>query len=81
MSEVPPDTDTDTQTQFLRRAGGRLVWIFLISGIRLTGKIVFSDRYTIFLQSPHGVLVIFKHAIASVSEPHAPLFTPRKRSI
>jgi RNA chaperone Hfq len=50
------------------------VWVFLITGIRLTGSIALFDICADLLQSSNGNPLIFRHAIATVREPlHASL--------
>jgi host factor-I protein len=45
----------------------RTVTIFLTNGKRLTGRIKSFDKFTLLLDTPHGELILFKHAISTVS--------------
>lgn len=49
------------------RKDRRAVTVFLLNGKRLTGRIKAFDRFTLLLDGPHGELMLFKHAISSVS--------------
>jgi host factor-I protein len=73
MSETAPDV----QREFLNAltANGRVVWVFLINGIKLSGTIAGVDTHVIFVRSPGGVLMVYKHAIATVCEPYTRLWS------
>ncbi len=43
------------------------VAIFLMNGKRLVGRIKSFDRFTLLLSGTHGDLMLFKHAISTVS--------------
>lgn len=43
-----------------------LVAIFLVSGVKLSGRIKSFDRYSLVLESDAQEQLIFKHAIASI---------------
>jgi host factor-I protein len=45
----------------------RSVTIFLTNGKRLSGRIKAFDKFTVLLDGPHGELIVFKHAISTVS--------------
>ncbi|MEM5372939.1 RNA chaperone Hfq [Paraburkholderia azotifigens] len=68
-------TDRDAQTDFLAAcvADAKVVWVFLVNGIRLTGSIASFDMHAVLLQSPTGNQLVFKHAIATVCEPYTPI--------
>ncbi|MBW0145117.1 RNA chaperone Hfq [Sphingomicrobium sp. B8] len=56
------------QQAFLDRAVGQAVDAFLLSGVRLNGKLVAHDRYTVILDGGDGELqLIYKHALSSLS--------------
>jgi host factor-I protein len=78
MSEIARDAQTD----FLAAcaADGRVVWIFLINGIRLTGAIASFDMHAVLLLSPNGSQMVYKHAIATVCEPCTTMFGKREPS-
>jgi len=44
-----------------------VVMIFLMTGIKLTGKIKSFDRYSLVLESNNQEQLIFKHAISTVA--------------
>jgi host factor-I protein len=48
-----------------------LVTIYLLSGIKLTGRIRSFDRYSVVLESNSQEQLIFKHAISTVVLPRA----------
>ena len=43
-----------------------LVTIYLVSGVKLTGRIRSFDKYSVVLDSNHQEQLIFKHAISTV---------------
>jgi host factor-I protein len=43
------------------------VLVFLNSGRKITGRIKSFDKFTVILESSQGEQMIFKHAIATVS--------------
>ncbi|MDR5773439.1 RNA chaperone Hfq [Caballeronia sp. LP006] len=71
--------DTDIQSTFLETliAERKTVWVFLVSGIKLTGLIESFDKYVLAVQSPNGIQTIYKNAISTVCEPHT---LPPKRT-
>lgn len=46
-----------------------LVTIYLLSGVKLTGKIKGFDKYSVILDSGNQEQLIFKHAISTVALP------------
>lgn len=46
-----------------------LVTIYLLSGVKLTGRIRSFDRYSVVLESNSQEQLIFKHAISTVVLP------------
>ena len=46
------------------------VTIFLGNGKKLTGRIKSFDKFTLLLEGHQGELIIFKHAISTVSASH-----------
>jgi len=66
-------TGTDIQTGFLRTLINerKVVWIFLVNGIKLTGQLASFDKYVIALESPTGMQTVFKSAVSTVGEAHA----------
>ncbi|HUI41869.1 MAG TPA: RNA chaperone Hfq [Terriglobia bacterium] len=58
-----------------------LVTIYLVSGVKLTGRIRSFDKFSLILESNHQEQLIFKHAISTVVLPRpaaasAPLTMP-----
>ena len=43
-----------------------VVTIFLMSGVKLTGRIKSFDKFAVILESNHRDQLVFKHAIATV---------------
>ena len=56
------------QDNFLNQArrDRMLVTIYLLSGVKLTGKIKGFDKYSVILDSGNQEQLIFKHAISTV---------------
>jgi host factor-I protein len=48
-----------------------LVTIYLLSGVKLTGRIRSFDKYSVVLDSSSQEQLIFKHAISTVVLPRA----------
>jgi host factor-I protein len=63
---------SDIQSDFLNKlvTERKTVWVFLVSGIRLTGIIQSFDKYVIAVQSPTGTQTVYKNAVSTVCEPH-----------
>ena len=59
------------QDNFLNQArrDRMLVTIYLLSGVKLTGKIKGFDKYSVILDSGNQEQLIFKHAISTVALP------------
>jgi len=54
-----------------------LVTVYLVSGVKLTGRIRSFDKYSVILESNNQEQMIFKHAIATVVLPRTgPAPTP-----
>jgi host factor-I protein len=49
------------------RKSKSLVSVFLGNGKKLTGKIKSFDKFTLLLETHQGELIVFKHAISTVS--------------
>lgn len=68
---LPPHTPTQgegMQQVFLDRVTGGEIEVFLTSGVRLTGRLIAHDRYTLVLQGQDGQLqLVYKHALSSLS--------------
>ncbi|MBZ5564956.1 MAG: RNA chaperone Hfq [Acidobacteriia bacterium] len=48
-----------------------LVTVYLLSGVKLTGRIRSFDKYSVILESNSQEQMVFKHAIATVVLPRA----------
>ena len=48
------------------------VTIYLMSGVKLTGRIKSFDKYSVILEAGSQEQLIFKHAISTVSLPRGP---------
>jgi host factor-I protein len=46
-----------------------LVTVYLLSGVKLTGRIRSFDKYSLILESSNQEQMVFKHAIATVVLP------------
>jgi host factor-I protein len=60
-----------------------LVTIYLVSGVKLTGRIRSFDKFSVILENNHQEQLIFKHAISTVvlprpSTPPATIAEPPK---
>ena len=67
--EAPADRPSlNIQDNFLNAARRERVpvTIFLMGGVKLTGKIRSFDKYSVILESNHQEQLIFKHAISTV---------------
>jgi len=56
------------QNEFFNRArkDRALLTVVMATGTRLVGRIRAFDKFTILLDTSHGDLMVFKHAIATV---------------
>ena len=55
------------------------ITIYLLSGVKLTGRIRSFDKYSVVLETNNQEQLIFKHAISTVAmgrSPHAPAERP-----
>jgi host factor-I protein len=48
-----------------------VVTVYLLSGIKLTGRIRSFDKYSLILESNNQEQLVFKHAVATVVLPRA----------
>ena len=67
MEKAP--TPQNLQDSFLNQARRDrvMVAIYLMSGVKLTGRIRGFDKYSVILESGNQEQMIFKHAISTVS--------------
>ena len=60
-----------------------VITIYLLSGVKLTGRIRSFDKYSVVLETNNQEQLIFKHAISTVvmsRMPHVERHTPEPRS-
>ena len=70
----------ELQTAFLTDMLDGMVTVYLVSGIKLSGKVRQFDQYTLLLQGADGLdSLIFKHAISTLI-PGAPVMTRERRT-
>jgi host factor-I protein len=69
VEDAMSDEGGNLQNDFFNHArkDRRTVAIVLTNGKRLNGRIKAFDKFTLLLEGPHGELMVFKHAIATVS--------------
>src|SRR2546427_7002218 len=69
--EKPPQQQNTIQDNFLNsaRKDRSSVTIYLMSGVKLTGRIKSFDKYSVILEAGSQEQLIFKHAISTVSLP------------
>lgn len=48
------------------------ITVYLMSGVKLSGRIRSFDRFSVILESNHQEQLIFKHAISTILIHHAP---------
>jgi host factor-I protein len=65
MESKPAQNIQDTFLNTVRKDKS-LVTIYLVSGVKLTGKIRSFDKYSVLLESNAQEQLIFKHAISTV---------------
>jgi host factor-I protein len=56
------------------------VTIYLMGGVKLTGKIKSFDKFSVVLESGNLEQLIFKHAISTISVPRGSVHHPRPES-
>ena len=68
-AETADKASLNIQDNFLSyaRDDNSIVTIFLINGVKLTGKIRSFDMYSVVLEANHQEQLIFKHAITTVT--------------
>lgn len=70
----------ELQTVFLNDMLDRMVTVYLVSGIKLSGKLRQHDQFTLLLQGADSIdSLIFKHAISTVI-PGAPVVLRERRT-
>lgn len=78
--ESPEKGAQNIQESFLNNARKEKapVTIYLLSGVKLTGRIRSFDKFSLILENNHQEQLIFKHAISTVmtNRPAAPAPVP-----
>src|SRR5438093_9667291 len=71
--EKAPQQQNTIQDSFLNSARKERsnITIYLMSGVKLTGRIKSFDKYSVILEAGSQEQLIFKHAISTVSLPRA----------
>ena len=81
FSQIPGKRQPqELQTAFLDGMLNHMVTVYLVSGIKLTGKLKQFDQFTLQLQGADGIdSLIFKHAISTLI-PGVPVVSRERRS-
>jgi host factor-I protein len=71
--DFPDKASQNIQESFLNNARREKspVTIYLLSGVKLTGRIRSFDKFSLILESGHQEQLIFKHAISTVAAARA----------
>ncbi|MCW5983409.1 MAG: RNA chaperone Hfq [Bryobacteraceae bacterium] len=66
--EKPPQATQNIQDAFLNNARREKTFltVYLMSGVKLTGRIKSFDKYSVVLETNNQEQLIFKHAISTV---------------
>lgn len=72
---MEPKTSQNIQDTFLNsvRKDKSQITIYLVSGVKLTGRIRSFDKYSVLLENNNQEQLIFKHAISTVVSSRAVL--------
>ncbi len=80
MDAKPAQNIQDTFLNTVRKDKSPIT-IYLVSGVKLTGKIRSFDKYSVLLENNNQEQLIFKHAISTVVSARAGAhFEPRSSS-
>ena len=71
MESKPAQNIQDTFLNTVRKDKSSIT-IYLVSGVKLTGKIRSFDKYSVLLENNSQEQLIFKHAISTVVSGRAP---------
>ncbi len=71
MDSKPAQNIQDTFLNTVRKDKSPIT-IYLVSGVKLTGKIRSFDKYSVLLENNSQEQLIFKHAISTVVSGRAP---------
>ena len=72
MDNKPAQNIQDTFLNTVRKDKTPIT-IYLVSGVKLTGKIRSFDKYSVLLENNSQEQLIFKHAISTVVLPRHPM--------
>lgn len=77
MDNKPAQNIQDTFLNTVRKDKAPIT-IYLVSGVKLTGKIRSFDKYSVLLENNSQEQLIFKHAISTVVSSRAVLHTEHR---
>ncbi len=77
MDTKPAQNIQDTFLNTVRKDKTPIT-IYLVSGVKLTGKIRSFDKYSVLLENNSQELLIFKHAISTVVSNRSVLHTEHR---
>ena len=75
MMEKPAQNIQDSFLNNARKEKG-LITIYLVSGVKLSGRIKSFDKYSMVLETSNQEQLIFKHAISTVVTTRAMVYHP-----
>jgi host factor-I protein len=78
MDNKPAQNIQDTFLNTVRKDKTPIT-IYLVSGVKLTGKIRSFDKYSVLLENNSQEQLIFKHAISTVVSNRSVMHTPEHR--
>ena len=79
MDNKPAQNIQDTFLNTVRKDKTPIT-IYLVSGVKLTGKIRSFDKYSVLLENNSQEQLSFKHAISTVVSNRSVMHTPEHRS-
>lgn len=80
MENKPAQNIQDTFLNTVRKDKTPIT-IYLVSGVKLTGKIRSFDKYSVLLENNSQEQLIFKHAISTVVSNRGVMHTPEHRPV
>jgi len=80
MENKPAQNIQDTFLNTVRKDKTPIT-IYLVSGVKLTGKIRSFDKYSVLLENNSQEQLIFKHAISTVVSNRSVMHTPEHRPV
>jgi host factor-I protein len=80
---MEPQNTQNVQDSFLNtlRRDRINVTIYLMGGVKLTGKIKSFDKFSLVLESGNLEQLIFKHAVSTISVPRGSVHHPRPEQV